>query len=252
MPSPFPGMDPFIEQSVWGDFHSRFNPIIADALNPVLRPRYVTRVQHRVVLERDDGTPQDRYPDVGVFEADAWAGDVGGGGGLALAVEPRTVTLPQPDEFRQTFVEIRGLSDGRLVTVIELMSPSNKRPRGSDRGAFLAKRRETLRADASFVEIDLLRGGRPLPPADARPPHTYAALVVRPWDAPQADLFEWPLLSPLPTLPVPLAEGEAPVLLDLQAAFATLYERAAYDTLDYAAELQPPLPDDARKRVMSR
>ena len=241
MPSPFPGMDPFIEAQVWDDFHSVFNPLLQEMLNPHVRPRYVTRVQHRVVLEREDGEPQERYPDVGVFATGDWTPGSDTTGGLAVA-EPQTVTMPSPDEYRLHFVEIREAKSGRLVTVIETLSPSNKRPSGADRDSYLAKRQEVLRSHASFVEIDLLRRGRPFPPADARPPETFAALVIRPWDWPHADLYPVPLLSPLPTIPIPLDEGEDPVALDLQAAVATVYGRAAYETMDYAALLDPPLP----------
>ena len=252
MPSPFPGMDPFIEGSLWGDFHSRFNNFLADALAPGLRPRYVARVEHRVVLERPDELRQDRYPDVGIFEKDFSAEPSGGGTATAVLDEPRTVTLPLPASRRLHYIEIRDRDSNRLVTLIETLSPSNKYRKGADRRTYHRKRDQILASDVSLVEIDLLRGGEPFEAGPDRPPEAYAVLVSPEWRRPQADLYAVPLLQRLPTIRVPLCEDDEPVALDLQTAVDTVYERADYSTIDYADVLDPPLPEAVLRLLSER
>jgi hypothetical protein len=105
-----------------------------------------------------------------------------------------------------------------------------------------------LRSQSHLVELDLLRGGTRMPVQRKRPLPSgdYYALLSRAERRPNADVYAWPLLHPLPTIPIPLLPGDADVPLDLQQVFTTVYDRAAYDlSLDYAAELDPPLPEDA-------
>jgi hypothetical protein len=66
------------------------------------------------------------------------------------------------EDHRVPFLEIRDRQSRELITVVELLSPANKRA-GADREQYMAKREELLKSAAHFVEIDLLRGGRPMP-----------------------------------------------------------------------------------------
>src|SRR6516164_1643463 len=55
MPSPFPGMDPYLETpDLWPDVHHELISQIRHQLNPRLRPKYVARVELRVYISDDD------------------------------------------------------------------------------------------------------------------------------------------------------------------------------------------------------
>jgi hypothetical protein len=144
---------------------------------------------------------------------------------------------------RLAFVEVRDRRNRELVTVVELLSPSNKRP-GSDREQYLAKREQILGSSAHLVEIDLLRGGKPLPMAD-RPDCDYSVLVSRVEDRPYAGFWPVRLRSRLPEIPVPLRPQVADARLDLQAIVHRLYDAAGYEDYIYSGVPDPPLaPDD--------
>ena len=150
-----------------------------------------------------------------------------------------------PEQRRESYLVIRLQETMEVVTVLETLSPSNKRPGGDGRREYLQKRETLLQSQAHLIELDLLRGGQRLPTATPLPPGDYYALVSRRPRGPRAAVYAWTLRDRLPTIPVPLKEGDADVPLDLQAAFATVYDRARYDlSVRYAAELQPPLSAD--------
>ena len=158
MPSPFPGMNLYLEQDdVWHDFHERFIPLAATLLGAQLRPRYIVKIDEHIY----------------VHELEA----------------PAQVRLPSVDRERLSHVVIRDRRDRELVTVLELLSPSNKYV-GPDREQYLAKRMELLNSPAHLVELDLLRGG-PALPADGRPDCSYSVLVSRAQARPIAEF--WPI-----------------------------------------------------------
>jgi len=246
MPSPFPGMDPFLELQEWEDFHYSFNAAIRDALSSRLAPRYVVRVERRVYVEfPGEADPLFRRPDVSVL----WTGETAGG--TAVAAEPATslqpfeCELPIPEERRETYLLIRLQETMEVVTVLETLSPANKRPGGDGRREYLKKREEVVQSQSHLVELDLLRGGARLPMMNPLPPADYYAVVSRSQRRRKAAGYAWTIRDRLPTLPLPLKAGDPDVPLDLQAAFATVYDRARYDlSLNYDVDLQPPLGDD--------
>ena len=161
MSSPFPGMDPYIEQNVpWGDFHGRFNSHAAEHLSAQLVPDYVVRVEEYVYARE----PEEFRTLVG--RADVAATDGGGSSARGAAVgvieAPSEVELLGVGLDRVTHIVIRDREDNGLVAMVELLSPSNKYA-GDDKNAYLAKRALVAESDAHFVEIDLLRGGPPIP-----------------------------------------------------------------------------------------
>src|SRR5260370_23338771 len=159
MPSPFPGMNPYLEQdNAWHDFHERFLPLAAELLTPQIRPNFIARL--------DDNS----------FSRDLW----------------------------ELFIQIRDRQTRDVVTVVELLSPSNKRP-GPDREQYLAKRRRLFASWVNLVEIDLLRAGPRLPLEELRP-CDYYALVSRYGDRPKAGLWPVQLREPLPVIPIPLRD----------------------------------------------
>ena len=180
--------------------------------------------------------------------------------GLAVLDRPRTDLSPSvrmrvPNEpLRHHFVEIRDASRGHaLVTLIEIVSPSNKRP-GPDRRAYEAKQQEILESDTSLIELDLLRSGLPLVGGPTivelasrlDPLPDYLVGVNRAWQRGAEfdyELFPVRLEEPLPCIPVPLRQGEAEVPLDLQYTFRQAYDGGPYarGAVDYTAPPDPPL-----------
>ncbi len=146
-----------------------------------------------------------------------------------------------PEERRETYLVVRLRESMEVVTVLECLSPGNKRAGGDGRREYLDKREAVLQSQAHIVELDLLRGGARLPTVTPLPPADYYAIVSRRQRRPAAAVYFWTIRDRLPTLPVPLKTGDPDVPLDLQAAFSTVYDRARYDlSLNYDFDLQPP------------
>ncbi len=243
MPSLFPGMDPFIESQRWRDFHTTFITIVREMLMPRVRPRYVVDVEQYVYLAREEDDP-DRLiePDLALVDAaDAWTAELPNSGGTALAVEPVVHTVPVPKRFRQAYLTIRNRESQDVVTVIEVLSPWNKTP-GDGQTEYLVKRTNVFLTPAHLVELDLLRGGRRLPTRERLTPADYYAFVCRKERLPKVDVYAWTLQQALPPIPIPLAGDDPDVVLDLQTAFTTTYDRAGYDySLNYRRAVEPPL-----------
>lgn len=250
MPSPFPGMNPFLEQDdVWHDFHERFLPHMAEVLGGQLATHYVVKIdehvyihepaaEQRVFLGRGDVLVADRQRTAPAQGATATAA-------------PAQVDVPAVDVEGVSFLEIRDRRDRRLVTVIELLSPSNKY-QGPDRDQYLAKRGRLLASSTHLVEIDLLRGGPRLPFAGAVPPCDYYALVSRMETRPRADFWPIRLRDPLPAITIPLRAPDPDARLDLQAVLHHVYDAARYGTYIYESPPQPLLTaeDDAWARSL--
>ncbi len=239
MPSPFPGMNPYLEQEdVWHDFHERFIPLAATLLGGQLRPRYIVKIDEHIYLH-ELGQESRRWvgrADVSLGRGSSEAAhEPVPGSATGLLEAPAQVRLPAVDRERLSYVEIRDRRDRALVTVIELLSPANKYM-GPDREQYLAKRMELLNGPAHLVEIDLLRGGPPLPAAN-RPDCSYSILVSRAQDRPTAEL--WPILlrQRLPEIPVPVRAPDSDARLDLQAVLDRIYDDAGY--ADYVYEQDP-------------
>ena len=246
MPSPFPGMDPYLEAH-WRDIHARLVIYACDALQGVLPKALRARVEESVLLETPLGVgDHPLFPDVRVVEYTAKRNlESGQAGGVAVA-EPLLVAVEQ-EPVIETFIEIIDRESGNhVVTVIEFLSPSNKSP-GPNREQYLRKQREVCSSDANLVEIDLNRFGTHtlaftlscLRPA-ARTP--YMACVRRATRRGLAEVYPMPLRERLPAVKIPLRPNDADVPLDLQALVEQCYRNGAYEgTLNYAAEPDPPL-----------
>lgn len=260
MPSPFPGMDPFVEEQKWMSFHARFVPALGDAIVPAVRPRYVVDVEQHVFVSRDE---DERGMPIG---ADVSVADTGTGrlarrprrpsiGGVGIAARPVVRTIPMLRRRRQAYLSIRNRDSLNVVTVIEVLSPWNKTV-GDGRDEYLNKRQTVFASLANLVELDLLRGGTRLPAREPLPSGDYFAFVCRPARLPEVDVYPWSIRDRLPRIPIPLATGDLDVMVDLQAVFAGTYERGGYDyALNYGRALAPPLTDAdsawARKVLVS-
>lgn len=247
MPSPFPGVDPYIENQEWQDFHARFNTVVSELLASRLEPRYIVRVERRVYVEHPAHQETEvRWADVAVLASDAAkvTGHSLASGAVAAVAAPVECLLPMPEERRECYLVIRERETMEVVTVVETLSPSNKIAGGEGREQYLAKRDQVLESRSHLVELDLLRGGLRLPTIGGLPAGDYYAIVSRRRRRPRAEVYAWGIRQPLPVILVPLREGDKDVELELQAAFTTVYDRARYHlSVDYGAALEPPLSE---------
>jgi Protein of unknown function (DUF4058) len=240
MDSPFPGMDPYLEApSIWPDLHTRLMSIIGEQLTPLLVPKYLAELETQVVIDHLDDDPQVVLPDVSVISRDVTAGAPTAAAVAAPA--PVQVRVPMDGPTRLVSVYIRQRETARLVAVIELLSPVNKR-RGKGREEYLEKRRTFLTSPVHLIEIDLLRSYPRMPFDDPLPPAHYIVMVCKAGERPRSSVWPISVRQPLPTIPIPLLPPDPPVPLDLGQALRTAYVRARYDLrVEYRQQPMPPL-----------
>jgi len=255
MPSPFPGMDPYLEdRHSWRGFHAALIVYIRDAIQPRVRPAY-----RAVIEERDYVTADDRsiYPDLTISHrmlretAPILAPSV-----AEVASEPhsrpadnRPPTADQPlrirvplSEHREGYLEIIHRDSGDVVTVIEILSPTNK-VKGEGRRQYRRKQRQILHSEASLVEIDLLSYGHHTVALPANhltdlPPHRYRVCVCRVENRETFEVYTFGLADRLPRVAIPLLAPDPDVVLDLPAVFTQCYDNGGYaDDIDYT---RPP------------
>lgn len=241
MPSPFPGMDPYIEGPVlWSDFHNDLAAECRAQLNRFIQPRYFARLTPYVTYEVVEVSEiRGIRPDVAVWQPQPPRG--GAPVGAATITPARAQSLvPLEIPLRLHQVEIRATATQQLVAVIEILSPVNKRPSHEAYTDYHRKRRDLLRSAAHLMEIDLLRGGERPPLERPVPAAPYYVVLSRADHRPHVDVWPIQLAERLPVPPVPLLEPDPDVPLDLGAAVAAVYERGAYEVqIDYG---QPPPP----------
>lgn len=246
MPSPFPGMDPYLEGELWQEFHETLAGQIRAQLLKVLPPQYVALLAKRYVLHRPAvglmSLPEDHrviYPDVHVAQTPRI-------GEAAVAYEVQAVTQPAArlaslisEEVPVMSVEVRDVANRRLVTVIEILSPVNKM--GDGAMEYVEKRTALMETSVHLLEIDLLRrGGRVIFETDP-PPADYYVYLSRFTERPYTDVWPVGLRDRLPVLPVPLLPPDEDVRLDLQQAVNACYDLVHYERLlDYTAPPPPP------------
>lgn len=229
MPSPFPGMNPYFEQpGVWRGFHNHLVSQIALALGLRVGPRHYAELEVREYLDFDTVELASVDPPTAVL------GDSPNG--------PVIGRLPRPLTRKHRWLTIRDTQSREVVTVLEVLSPSNKS--GGDRGQYLRERLRILRSAAHLVEIDLLRGGDPMP-SDGAPESDYRVLVSRRPDRPDVQVWPVGVREPLPVIPVPLRTGEPDVTLELKPLIDVVYD-SVYRHRLYTSPPDPPLsPADA-------
>jgi hypothetical protein len=257
MKSPFPGMDPFIEdRGLWPDFHDDLIAEIKRSLAARLPERYFVQTGERsyiVLAGVDEKEAKPIYPDLGIEKGLAPAGRASKAGTAVAVAEPvleaGSVTMRAfiEEHFRENFIEIYEAEPGpRLVTCIEVLSPSNKRSGKKGRKLYLRKRNALLLGKANLVEIDLVRGGRRMPMVEPWPKGPYYLLVGREDHVPYCRVWPAFFKEPLPVIPVPLARPDPDLPLALQPMIEAVYERSRYGRrLDYSKPLTSPLsPED--------
>ena len=238
MPSPFPGMDPFLEEpSAWGGFHSRLINSISDDLANRVAPNFLVDIEERVYITMpDDPQRHPIVPDVYVVSEPRREYTTATAGAIAA---PTLIEPIYPEEIRDRYIEIRDARNRDVVTTIEVLSPFNKAASSPGREAFLRKRKAVTTSKTHWVEIDLLRAGE-RPPELASKSDYYALLkrggVPGPYEVWYFDLRDW-----MPTIAIPLRPPFEDVPLNLQTAFDTVYARGHYaESADYSR--MPPAP----------
>lgn len=248
MNSPFPGMDPYLEQH-WRDVHQSLVIYARDQLQPNLPDDLKARVEERVFVEADR-YERNIYPDVRIFEKPRRSANPRRAKSGVAVAEPWRIRVPA-EAANEGFIEIRDVANGnRVITVVEILSPANKLP-GEGRELYLRKQQELESGGVSLVEIDLLRSGERVTrvPAGSVPQleqTSYVVTVRRGSDPEIREVYPLSLRERLPVIAIPLRQDEDDAPLDLQELIDLAYRNGAYDDLDYRRDPNPPLdPADA-------
>ncbi len=251
MPSPFPGMDPYIEDvDLWRDFHAELAAEIKRQLAPQIRPRYFVRTTPRRTYESVElGKPRSAYPDAAVMQTHptrllhestvAYA---------AIAEPPFASRVEIEVEVEDFSLEIRD-ENSELVTAIEILSRVNKRRGHEAYNTYREKRRGLLRQPVHLLEIDLLRVGERVPILDPVPDAPYYVYLSRENLRPDIGVWAIQLQDVLPKIPIPLRKPDADAVFDLQRAVETIYDLSMYDeSINYREPPPPPAlsTDEAR------
>lgn len=248
MKSPFPGMDPYLENpDLWPEVHSRLIVAIADILIDQLSEKYRIAIEKRTYFSNDEESLLVGLPDVSILSSQQSDRQPTATATLTSPVEPKTITLPAIEEVQERYLEIREVATGSVITTLEILSPKNKRS-GTGRQAYQQKRDRILTSLTHLVEIDLLRGGKPWFVTEERT--DYRVLISRSNSRPRAQLYAFTIRQSLPQFYIPLIEPAEEPILDLQAVFQQVYRRGRYHlAVDYCRSPQPTLPRGDREWI---
>jgi hypothetical protein len=253
-PSPFPGMDPYLEQArFWSSFHSRLIVAIADTLAPYLVPQYYIDVETRAYLDNSGTELLVGISDAIVFSSERATQNNQNlnnqnlnnqnnqeSSSVALEIRPKQVTIPMPIEIKERYLEIREVGTDAVITVIEVLSPKNKR-KGIVRQVYEQKRQAILGSLSNLIEIDLLRADKPMTIIGGDSTKEYRILVSHSYKRPLADLYEFALQDSIPFFPLPLKMNDEEPIVNLQEIVYGVYIRASYDLrIDYSQPLWAP------------
>jgi len=234
----FPGMNPYLEQpQLWSEVHSWLIVELARSLNPLLIPKYRAAIEKRVYLD----ALMVGIPDASVFQRSPTPSRQSptATGTISPSVP---VKVPISEEITERYLEIREIGTGTVITVIEVLSPKNKRS-GEGRNKYLTKRQNILNSATHFIEIDLLRSGDLMPMAGAVT-SDYRILVSRANLRPDAELYPFNLRDPIPQFPLPLHPEDPEPIVNLRQVLQQVYDQAALDlAINYSTQPNPPLSD---------
>lgn len=233
MPSPFPGMNPYLEDTLWREVHTYLIAAIANDLNVRLPDAYRATVEQATYI----ATVSAGTPDVAILgdgELKPPAGSI-----LAPVIAPVQVEIPEPEEVIDRWLEVRQVTTNQVITAIEILSPTNKvDPRGREQ--YERKRNRVLASKTHLVEIDLIRAGRPFSILHM-PASRYRILISCSHTRPGAQLYPFNLPQPIPVIPIPLLSEDGELPLDIQTLLHRIYDQGRYHrAIDY--HNPPPLP----------
>ncbi|HMN30900.1 MAG TPA: DUF4058 family protein [Caldilineaceae bacterium] len=249
MPTPFPGMDPYLERrGLWEEVHTHLIVGIQHFLTPLLRPKYRVAVEHRTYLALLPPAEQlIGLPDLLLTQGHGGS-TVPRSLSAAVVAEPLVGELPMPEQVIERYLEVRDVATQEVITVIEILSRSNKLSK-EGRAEYEDKRLKVLASRTGLVEIDLLPAGQPLElklQAQNSEPHSdYRIVLSRSWQRPRADVYLFDLRNPIPAFPIPLRRGEVEPVLPLNQILHELSDQSGYDlAIEYRHPPEPPLPDE--------
>ncbi len=234
----FPGMNPYLENpALWSEVHSWLIVELARKLNPSLIPKYRAAVEKRVYMD----SLLVGIPDASVFQQKP-----GNSRSNVVTTEvlskPIRVTLPLTEEITERYLEIREVKTGRVITVVEVLSPKNKRV-GEGRDKYLTKRQKILDSATHLVEIDLLGTGNFMPMVQGIR-SDYRILVSRANLRPEAELYPFNVTEPIPQFLFPLQPPDEEPVVNLAEFLGQVYQEAALDlAIDYSVQPVPPLSE---------
>lgn len=260
MPTPFPGMDPYLERrGLWEEIHTDLISGIRHYLIPLLRPKYRVAIEQRTYLSLVSSSsslslpfppPKPELtgkPDVMITIP-----------GQAAVAEPLTLAettfdppllgeLPMPEEITERYLEIRDVGTQEVITAIEILSPTNKTDKEGQQ-QYERKRLQVLGSETSLVEIDLLRGGQPFAmrviDQNQATSSDYRIVISRSWQRPSADLYLFGVRQPIPSFLIPLRPSEQEPVLPLNRILHDLYDQGGFDmVIDYTQPADPPLAE---------
>jgi hypothetical protein len=238
-------MDPYLERrGLWEEVHTNLIVGIQQFLAPLLRPRYRIAIERRSYLALLPPAEQMiGMPDLLVVSASRDALKVTAAAATSVAAGPVIGELPMPEEVLERYLEIRDAVTQEVITVIEILSPTNKTT-AEGREQYQRKRLKILGSLTNLVEIDLLRGGDPF---EMKVPgrSDYRIVVSRSERRPRADFYLFGVRQAIPDFPIPLRPNEAEPTLPLNQILHTLYDQSGYDlAIDYGQSPEPPLTAD--------
>lgn len=225
-------MDPYLEQpSEWPSLHLRLLAAFSDALSAALPTQFFVSVDQRVYMTSPGDEDRDAIePDVYVVKETQ---------AIYVPAITQPVLVDRQDldpEIHDRFLEIRDTRSRKVITIIELLSPFNKRAQAQGFRAFRRKRNQVMASSCNWIEIDLLRAG--LRPQEVEGRSDYYALLKRGDRFGPYEVWFFNLRQPMPTIAVPLIEPHADIPLDLQRIFEDVYVRTRYaNSIDYTAPL---------------
>jgi hypothetical protein len=262
MRSPFPGIDPYLENpELWAAVHNRLIVAIADDLVDRLSEKYRVEIEKRTYFTSDEDSILVGIPNVTIATGsppNSNPAATSPSTTLVLPIQPELVTVPIAEEVNEWYLEIREVGTGAVVTTLELLSPKNKRP-GEGRTAYERKRNRILSSTTHLVEIDFLRGGKPFPIASMRAASAqekcggdYRILICRGNRRPTGELYAFSVYQPVPPVPIPLIPGESEPILELQPLIDRVYQKGRYHlAIDYNLPPQPPFSAEDRQWVQA-
>jgi hypothetical protein len=253
MSTPFPGMDPYLESpGIWQQIHADLIVDIRRFLAPRLRPRYYVAIEQLTYLTiLPPSEERVGRPDVMVVSSQSQDAPSTEVAASAVAVaEPIIAELPQPEEVKHRYLEIRDTETQTVITTIEILSPANKVGR-EGRKQYEDKRLKILGSLTNLVEIDLLRTGAPMP-MKVSSQNDYRIVISRSHQRPRAEIYLFNVRQPIPDFPIPLQPGEEEPMLPLNQILHDVYDKSSYDLMvDYQQPLAPPLSEKDTKWATS-
>lgn len=254
MPSPFPGVDPYLEnRHLWPVFHKAFISLLMVELNTLLPPGFVASQDERVYLTP---TYREILPDSLIFRQSRRGESTalpipdspGGVAVLPASYDPPVILEPTVEEIREPFVLILATQkQEQVITVIELLSPKNKYRSSDGWETYRNKQQEILKSDVHLLELDFLRGGNDTvaPSRDRladQEPFDYIISLRRARNGDRYEVWPFGIQEVLPRIPIPLTGSYPDLILDTSTVYNRTFDGGRFgQRVDYTSRLTPRL-----------